>query len=503
MMMEYYLNVRKRVTWRLGFVRVYAVLAVIILSGCIPNNTIKGYDSAFIAGGYTGVSTTYEDIGGIVSVDEDDLHELIVAGKAFHDAGKWLKSSQVLELAAHKLKWKEDTIDTPEEVVRFVGTTLTNDTLADYTGKIYEGVMLDYYQALNFLMLGDEAQARIHFNRLAERQSNAQIQLQSYTRTLKKAKTLPDDEGDREIVVSSLKNSKANFKRGRENLPKNSKSAHIRSPSGDLMNAVFRSSSSSSTDRKGRKAARAIDAVQSMAPTSTARRFAGKLEKSLKRSKSNKAYILYEDGSGPKIDEFRIDLPLALVSSKVLYSGVALPEFVQGSANNTQLNIKQGKNTQVTVGVSDLNRIASLEFDSSYNTKVGKEVTSTILKTIAQAAINNKIDEKSGDNPLAGLLMKVAVSVGQAALTQADTRYWNNLPNEIQMAVLNKSGQGSIEIRNTLGELLASVPVTAGNQLIYLRQKVSGGDVKVFSQSLPVKNLATEIIFEKQVTLQN
>jgi len=353
------LNVRKRVTWRLGFVRVYAVLAVIILSGCIPNNTIKGYDSAFIAGGYTGVSTTYEDIGGIVSVDEDDLHELIVAGKAFHDAGKWLKSSQVLELAAHKLKWKEDTIDTPEEVVRFVGTTLTNDTLADYTGKIYEGVMLDYYQALNFLMLGDEAQARIHFNRLAERQSNAQIQLQSYTRTLKGAKTLPDDEGDREIVVSSLKNSKANFKRGRENLPKNSKSAHIRSPSGDLMNAVFRSSSSSSTDRKGRKAARAIDAVQSMAPTSTARRFAGKLEKSLKRSKSNKAYILYEDGSGPKIDEFRIDLPLALVSSKVLYSGVALPEFVQGSANNTQLNIKQGKNTQVTVGVSDLNRIAS------------------------------------------------------------------------------------------------------------------------------------------------
>jgi len=99
--------------------------------------------------------------------------------------------------------------------------------------------------------------------------------------------------------------------------------------------------------------------------------------------------------------------------------------------------------------------------------------------------------------------MKVAVSVGQAALTQADTRYWNNLPNEIQMAVLNKSGQGSIEIRNTLGELLASVPVTAGDQLIYLRQKVSGGDVKVFSQSLPVKNLATEIIFEKQVTLQN
>lgn len=492
-----------RVTWKRNLTAIAIASGIITLTGCIPQNTIKGYNDAAATGGYVGVTTMYEDKEGTVNVNVDDLHELLVSGKAFHDAGKWGQSIEVLELAAQKLKWKEDTIDTPEEVVRFVGTTLTNDTFADYTGKIYEGVMLDYYQAINFLMLGDEAQARVHFNRLAERQSNAEIQLNSYTRTLKGAETLPDDEEKRDVVVKTVENSNANFERGRQSLPENRMSAHIRSPSGDLMNAIFRHTSSASIDKNSSKVNRAIDAVQAMAPAADARRFAGTLEESFKKSKVDKAYVLYEDGFGPGIEEFRIDLPLAIISSKVLYSGVALPEFVAGRVNNNQLEIKQGTNLQVTAGVTDLNRVASLEFDSAYDAKVGKEITSAVLKTIAQAAINRKIDKDTKANPLAGLLMKVAVGIGQAALTQADTRYWSNLPNDIQMAVLDKSGQTPIEIFSASGALIATVPAVAGDQLIYVRQQKADSDVKVFSQRLPVNSPAAEVVTNVYMTVQN
>lgn len=493
----------KNNTWKRNLLPVFGVLPLIIITGCIPQNTVTGYNDVFITGGYVGVTNIYEGKDGKVDVDPDDLHELIVAGKAFHDAGKWGKSSKVLELASQELNWKEDTIDTPEEAVRFVATTLTNDTLADYTGKIYEGVMLDYYQALNFLMLGDEAQARIHFNRLSERQSNAEIQLQSYTRTLKDTDTLPEDEKKRNIIVKSVENTDINFERGRQNMPGNLKSAHIRSPSGDLMNALFRHTSSARTDRKSRKVDKAIDAVQAKAPSAEARRFAGTLEKSFKKSKFDKAYILYEDGYGPGISEFRVDLPLALVSEKILYSGIALPEFVSGRANNSNLEVKQGDKVQLTVGVTDLNRVASLEFDSAYDAKVGKEITSAILKTVAQAAINHKIDEKNANNPLAGLLLKAAVGIGQALITQADTRYWNNLPNEIQMAVLNKRSTESIEIIDASGVLLATVPAIAGDQLIYVRQLMVGGDVKVFNLHLPAKTPATAVATNRYITTQD
>lgn len=497
------MKISNNVTWKRNITAIAIVSGIITLTGCIPQNTIKGYNDAAASGGYVGVTTLYEDKEGAVSVDVDDLHELLVSGKAFHDAGKWRKSVEVLELAAQKLKWKEDTIDTPEEVVRFVGTTLTNDTFAEYTGKIYEGVMIDYYQAINFLMLGDEAQARVHFNRLEERQSNAEIQLQSYTRTLKDVKTLPKDKEKRDVVVNTVEKSDVNFERGRQYLPENRVSAHIRSPSGDLMNAIFRSTSSALIDKNSGKANKAVEAVQAMAPTADARRFAGTLKQSFKKSKVDKAYVLYEDGFGPGIGEFRVDLPLAIVSSRVLYSGVALPEFVAGLGNNNQIEIKQGANLQVTVGVTDLNRVASLEFDSAYDAKVGKEITSAVLKTVAQAAINRKIDEDTKDNPLAGLLMKVAVGVGQAALTQADTRYWTNLPNEIQMAVLDKSGLTPIEILDGSGALIATVPAVAGDQLIYVRQQKAHSDIKVFSQRLPANYPADEVVANAYMTVQN
>ena len=387
---------------------------------------------------------------------------------------------------------KEDTIDTPEEAVKFVGTTLTNDTLAGYNGKIYEGLMLDYYQALNNLMLGDEGRARVSFNRLEERQGNAEIQLQSYTRSLDESEVEVDNEQDQEIVERTVEESDVNFAQGIANLPENQLAAQIRSPSGDLVNAVFRQTSSASADRASDRTKRAIKAVQSKAPDNSARRFAGDLQQSFSNLKADHVFVIYEDGMGPSIEEFRVDLPLALVSDDLLYVGVALPEFKQGFVNNQSLTLTQGSLSVETVPVSDVNRMASLEFSAAYDKKVAKEVTSAIIKTVAQVAANKAIDEEL-ENPLAGLFMKVAVAGTQAALTKADTRHWVNLPNQIQMASFKKSGNAAIKISDASGNPIATVPALPGHQLIYVRQQTRGGDTKVYSQRLPSNDRAAEV----------
>lgn len=343
-------------------------------------------------------------------------------------------------------------------------------------------------------MLGDENSARVSFNRLEQRQSNAEIQLQAFIRSVQNTDTDPDDPNDRRMVNNTLKQvSGSELNKGLMNLPANLNTAHIRSPSGDLVNAIFRQTSSAVQDRKSAKIKNAISSVQSRAADNSSRRFAGDLEQAFKNLNDEYVFVVYEDGVGPSVNEFRIDLPLALISDELLYAGVALPAFVPGNPNNSSIIVSQGANQSSTVLVSDINRLASLEFLSSYETKVKKEVASAVIKTVAQIAANRAIDKETQDNPLAGLFMKVAVAGTAAALTKADTRHWNNLPNQIQLGLMKKRKNIPLTITSTTGQYLAKVPYTPGHQLIYVRQQTVGGDVKVFSQRLPARDKAMEI----------
>ena len=54
-----------------------------------------------------------------------------------------------------------------------VGSVLVNENIRDYRGNIYEGVMFNYYKALNAMRMGDYALARVEFNRANDRQRRA------------------------------------------------------------------------------------------------------------------------------------------------------------------------------------------------------------------------------------------------------------------------------------------------------------------------------------------
>ena len=71
--------------------------------------------------------------------DEDNLLDALEAGKAFNDAGMWAQSKRAFEVASKQLAWKEDSVDTPSEVMNLLGTTLTSSAFGAYQGKIFEG----------------------------------------------------------------------------------------------------------------------------------------------------------------------------------------------------------------------------------------------------------------------------------------------------------------------------------------------------------------------------
>ncbi|HCN73709.1 MAG TPA: hypothetical protein DIS96_19195 [Pusillimonas sp.] len=213
-----------------------------------------------------------------------------------------------------------------------------------------------------------------------------------------------------------------------------------------------------------------------------------KLQRQLRKSKGhlkNKVVVVYEDGTGPTLSEFRIDLPLFIVTDKVSYTGIALPRFEPGLPAYGHLEVGSGKSAANTAVLTDLNNLAGLEFDKAYQGVVTKAVVSTVIKTAAQAAINHQIDKETNGG-LLGSILKIGVGAAQYALTQADTRVWANLPNTIQMAIIDRPKNNQLTFKSALGQSVATIDLPAAdNTLVVIKASGVAGTPAVYVQDLP------------------
>ena len=462
------------------------VVAALTLSGCV-STAKKTTNSALELsnqGNYQAAAASFINEKGVPKYDEKSLESLLLVGKIFHDAGMWQFSYDAFEKAASKLAWKADKIDSGEEFVRFVGTTLSSDIFGAYTGKIYEGVLIDYYQTINQLMLANEDQVRVHLNRSELRQENAEIQFASYVDTVAKSKL--DDSGKlKEDQYTAVREGiEGDINLGVSQLVRASKT-EIRNPMGDLLDAFLRVSSSSAIDRSSSKVDSALKNAELVMQTQHgSEQIFDSFRNGFGQSDKPKVLVIFEDGIGPKLEEFRLDLPLFLVSDDVLYSGIALPKFEPGKPAKYDMVVRLGNQVSELKKVTDINRMAGLEFEASYNQKVAKQIASAVIKTAAQVVANKEIEKRS--NAYIGLLGKVATAGLQAAATQADTRHWSNLPNTIQSTMMVNDGSGVVEfVLKGVSVTQIEIP-TNQDVIIYARSSSSNGVISAYVRGLPL-----------------
>lgn len=454
--------------------RVVLLSIVLVLTGCA--NTPKDNNKLLqlrAQSNFVGAAMLYATKERKPTYNPNDLQQTLEAAKAFHDAGWWKESNDAFALAHQLMPWKEDTVDTPKEVVDLIATTMTSSAFGPYQGKVYEGGMIDYYRALNQLMMKDD-NARVSFNRLQERQRNAVSQLGAYTRASANNAAKGAQEAQKTGAGVGMDKIQGELARGTSKIKQGIAMSEIRNAAGDVMSAVFRSTSADPKDRDDSKVQPMLAAAGDSVASAEGKTLITQLKQYLAQNQTtlnNAVIVLYEDGNGPGFDEFRLDLPMYLVSDKVLYSGIALPEFREGEAAGGYLLV--GETPAKTVLLTDVNRIAGLEFEKSYDGVVTKAVVSTLLKTAAQYVANEEIDrqvEKNKLDPLAGLLLQIGTAATQAATTRADIRSWRNLPNTIQIAIMARPASGNLPLYTAARELIDNVEMREeGNYLVLVK----------------------------------
>lgn len=462
------------------------VCATLIVAGCAGTRTVKPEASQahLSTSNYKALAAGYMK-DGKPAYDKESLLDTLEAGKAFNDAGMWKASREAFDSAHNLLAWKEDSVDTPGKVANLIGTTLTSSAFGEYQGKIYEGGLIDYYQAINSIMLGEEDLARVDFNRFEVRMDNAQNQFAAYKRTLQQEQSKELQEKNAGTAQKSYSQIKTQIDGGVADLPGRQVDSKIRISAGQFMSGVFRATSSAKQDKENDKVAKPILAAGAASSTKQGADLSVKTAGQLKSSgysSNGKVYVIYEDGRGPTYKEFRIDLPLFVVSSKVTYTGIALPRFIPGKPAFGYLTVAN----QQTAEMTNVTNIAGMDFSVAYPGIVTKAITSTVIKTAAQYAANSAIDQGTKDNKLVGALLKIGVGAAQAATTQADTRAWENLPNTIQIAVISKPKAGGLSVMSPSGGKLMDVQLPdSPNALVVIKASGTGGVPAAYVKALP------------------
>jgi hypothetical protein len=465
--------------------RVFAVLTVVstLLAGCaapVKNTDVYGLSAR---SDFNALAAAYL-AQGKPNYNRDNLLEVLEAAKAFHDAGMWRLSNEALDRAYELMPWKADKIDSAEEVLRLVGTTLTSSNAGKYTGRIFEGGLIDYYRSLNDLMLADFKNAQVSLNRLEQRQSNAVDQFSAFVRGVDQSNRKDAADNRDRGYSQSLDRSKDATRQGVVAIDASVRISEIRNSVGDALTGIVRATSPNPELRNASIIRTSLTAASSGAASTAGRNLAARLNQELADGKATAnplVVVIYEDGFGPSVSEFRIDLPLFLVSDKVLYSGIALPKFNQGRLGMGSIFVSDARIP--TALMVDMNRISGLEFQKAYDGVVAKAVASTLVKTAAQYAANAAIDERVRSGKMsegAGALAKILTATTQAALTSADTRYWRNLPNTIQMAIVPWPTSGLLPIFSGAGQVIANVPMPQrGNHIVLARNASPGAPLSV------------------------
>ncbi|ECR3049430.1 hypothetical protein F1O50_01980, partial [Campylobacter coli] len=141
-------------------------------------------------------------------------------------------------------------------------------------------------------------------------------------------------------------------------------------------------------------------------------------------------FIIYENGLSPALDEFNLTLPF-IFDDYIMTASVALPILKKRNASYDYLNIANNHQKFISSNVFDFDQIVASEFKAN--------LTSTIIKSLISSIVKTSLNVAAAKNDESGIL-SLATNIFSIATTRSDLRFWNFLPKNIQVLMIENDG---------------------------------------------------------------
>jgi hypothetical protein len=420
----------------------------------------------------------------------DDIILWSIQGAALaRNCGDFKKSTELFDEAELYYKFDVDLKNPLLDARDMTRSILINNNANPYEGNVYEKTLVNTYKALNFLALNDKENARVELNRALERQRIAREYFAKDIASLeeKNAKNMQELKSSQELYnnLAQLSALKKDKKSNAKNAPapisfnENSIDLALSKYSQSVEGVVYPEFINPFTtyisalfflnDRSYQKAADLFKESLQMNPQNPqiakdfalADKMAGEFNANFKE---RYVWLIYENGFGAVKAEFRIDLPIFLISNSFLYTAIALPKLQLRNGSYRYLTIKNSSGDSFDTSlIANMDSVEAAEFDKRYFGIAMEAIISAAAKTVLQKQMND-ID------PLLGLL-SLFYQVGTA---KADVRGWSALPKYF-MAASIPIKDGDIYIIDENGVILLNESLQNDrNVIIYLKSARTG-----------------------------
>ncbi len=443
---------------------------IMILGGCAAVTGHKGAMNDFDAS-LKSNKCDFTMVDKKIEADDDTILWGIQGGALARNCKDYKKSITLFDKAEEKYKQSVDKDNIINNVLESSASVLVNNNINDYEGNTYEKVMVNTYKALDFASLNDHQSARVEFNRALDRQRRAKEYYKNEIKDKKKElskkniKNKNTKKTTSEIdTMKAAKNGKtqdAIYKKYNSLLNDFDAYPDFVNPFTTYISGIYFMLNGDSS-----KARDLLKESVSMAPKNkqilSDFKLSNKYITSLKRSKDNYAWVIYENGQGMVKDETRIDIPLFLFTSKAYYTGIALPKIIEKNPSYEYLNIEGKK----TISVCNMDNVIKTEFKKRFPLIVTEAVLNSVVKTIAQKQLDNNLGGIAG----------IAGALYQGLTNKADVRSWTALPKNFQSVRVKNTGK-PLEIKNDRGEIIETVLLPKNkNAMIYVKSQNLGNN---------------------------
>lgn len=436
------------------------IIAAVLLGGCsgqpkVADPLAKGdYHAAAVA------AMKEKDLQS--ELDESNLLPTLEAGNNFLYANEEEQSLKMLDEAERIIKYHNDEIllgSTGDMIARLA----INDAVIDYHGTVTDAVMVNTYKALDYMMLGKMDEARVELNRAVDRQRRAK---ELYAEMIQKqqAAIREKEQSTQGFNVEKSAQNPAVQRMIRSNYSQ----LYAFEAYPDFVNpfTTYLAGIFALIEHEYGKAYSLLKEVHGMVPENPTVADDFKMAEAAAKGrpvKQHHVWVIYENGLAPKKEEYRINIPLFLVSNKVTYTGIALPKMVVRNRATKDIVIEHaGRPVARTQTIAEMDRVILTEFRYKYPDILTRAVFSALLKTYAQY-------EMQKQDSLLGL----AATIYQMATTQADTRVWSSLPKEFQVARIPMPKDRRVTLRAGTAPINVTISPNAKDAIIYVRIPVA------------------------------
>jgi hypothetical protein len=384
-------------------------------------------------------------------------------GAVLRGAGKYEASNQAFDTAQGKID--QYAQEAKVKLGNEAGALLSNLANLPYTGRAYDGIMLNTYRALNYLQLGELEKVRPELIRAYQRQQDAVTDNQRRIEkvqgeaaqskdkaTMDKAQADPKFKSQMQGAYTDLDNLKAY--------------ANYVNPFTVYLDGLFfMANAADASDLE--RAHKSLERVAGFADGNDyVKQDLAALDNLMKgKPLPPTTYVIFETGCAPLRGQIRIDIPI--IVTKVSYVGAAFPTLKPQGNYVPSLTVTANGTNATTSLVASMDSVIGLDFKNEMPVVIAKTIAATVTKAVAAYGVNEAANQQDA---VLGFISQVATAGYQMAVNIADTRTWTTLPKEFQVCRISTPPDRKIDLAPVDGLKKTSVTIADGTvNIVYVK----------------------------------